>query len=115
MADSWPKKFWDELSRRKVIRVAVVYTVVAWAAVEAASVIFPALLLPEWTERLVVALALLGFPVALALAWAFEVRLDSGPAEPQAAAPEPVGEERLDGWKRIAAYLNRDVRTVRRW
>jgi tetratricopeptide (TPR) repeat protein len=115
VADSWPTRFWEELSRRKVIRVAVVYTVVAWAAVEAASVIFPALLLPEWTERLVVALALLGFPVALALAWAFEVRLDGGPAESQAAAPEPVGEERLDGWKRIAAYLNRDVRTVRRW
>ncbi len=98
-----------------MIRVAVVYTVVAWAAVEAASVIFPALLLPEWTERLVVALALLGFPVALALAWAFEVRPERAHTEPQAVAPEPLGEERLDGWKRIAAYLNRDVRTVRRW
>jgi tetratricopeptide (TPR) repeat protein len=98
-----------------VIRVAVVYTVVAWAAVEAASVIFPALLLPDWTERLVVALALLGFPVALALAWAFEVRPEGAAAEAPTAAPEPVGEERLDGWKRIAAYLNRDVRTVRRW
>jgi tetratricopeptide (TPR) repeat protein len=108
-------RFWSELHRRKVIRVAVVYAVVAWATVEAASVIFPALLLPEWTERLVVALALLGFPLALALAWAFEVRPEGPPTEPQSDRPEPEGEERLDGWKRIATYLARDVRTVRRW
>jgi tetratricopeptide (TPR) repeat protein len=115
VSENWLSRFWAELLRRKVVRVAVVYTVVAWAAVEAASVIFPALLLPEWTERLVVALALLGFPIALSLAWAFEVRPERAEAEPQASAPEPAGEERLDGWKRIAAYLNRDVRTVRRW
>jgi tetratricopeptide (TPR) repeat protein len=54
--------------------------------------------------------------VAVGLAWAFEVRPEGAPQHSRdAAAPEPVGEERLDGWKRIAAYLNRDVRTVRRW
>ena len=126
MADSWMSNFWHELLRRKVIRVGVVYTVAAWAAVEAASVVFPSLLLPDWTLRLVVALALIGFPVSLGLAWAFEVKPER--------VPEPLGQsvnistspakkdgaeygvdERLDGWKRIAAYLKRDVRTVRRW
>ena len=115
MADNWASKFWEELRRRKVIRVAVVYVVAAWAAVEVASVVFPALLLPEWTSRLVVALALLGFPVALVLAWAFEVKSEHASPPQLAAGPEPLEEERLDGWKRIASYLNRDVRTVRRW
>jgi hypothetical protein len=67
------KNFWQELKRRKVIRVGIVYLIGAWAAVEAASVLFPALLLPEWTTRLVVALALIGFPVTVVLAWAFDV------------------------------------------
>lgn len=121
-------KFWGELRRRKVIRVAVVYAIAAWAAVEVASVVFPSLLLPEWSPRLVVALALIGFPVAVGLAWAFQVtpeglqkeQLPGVPAPepgigPTATSAEPVAEERLDGWKRIAAYLNRDVRTLRRW
>ena len=116
MADNPLGEFLNELRRRKVIRVAVVYIVVAWIAIEAASVIFPALLFPEWTSRIVVALALVGFPVAVGLAWAFEVRPESKlPAPAEKAKTEPTGEERLDGWKRIAAYLNRDVRTVRRW
>ena len=65
-------RFWQELKRRKVVRVAIVYAVVSWVLVQVASVLFPALLLPEWSLRLVVVLALIGFPVALALAWAFE-------------------------------------------
>jgi len=115
MADNWVNNFLEELRRRKVIRVAVVYLVAAWVAVEVASVVFPALLLPEWTSRLVVALALLGFPVALVLAWAFEVKPERPRQVKMATGPEPAEEERLDGWKRIAKYLNRDVRTVRRW
>lgn len=116
MADNRLGEFWNELRRRKVIRVAVVYFVAAWIAIEAASVIFPALLFPEWTARIVVALALIGFPVAVGLAWAFEVKPEgASPLPAEKAETEPTGEERLDGWKRIAAYLNRDVRTVRRW
>ena len=79
MADNRLTELWNELRRRKVIRVAVVYAVAAWVAVEAASVIFPALLFPEWTARMVVALALIGFPVAVGLAWAFEVRPEGEP------------------------------------
>lgn len=120
------KKFWQELKRRKVIRVAVVYIIGAWVAVEAASVLFPALLLPDWTTRLVVALALIGFPVTVVLAWAFDVTeggFQKTPGKQSKPAASPIGspdsspdpEDRLDGWKRIALFLNRDVRTVRRW
>jgi adenylate cyclase len=67
------QKFWQELKRRKVIRVAVAYALVAWIVVEVASVLLPTLLLPEWSVRLVTVLAMLGFPIALVLAWVFEL------------------------------------------
>lgn len=65
--------FLSELTRRRVYRVAIVYVVVAWGSIEAADTIFPNLGLPGWTTTLVIALAALGFPVTLALAWIFDV------------------------------------------
>ena len=69
-------EFYAELRSRKVIRVAIVYGIVAWVLVEIASVIFPELLLPEWSVRLVIALSMIGFPIALLLAWAVELTPD---------------------------------------
>ena len=66
------REFIGELQRRKVIRVAVAYGVVAWVVVQVAETVFEPLQLPPWALTLVVVLAILGFPVALALAWAFE-------------------------------------------
>ena len=66
----------SELKRRKVFRVAGVYAVVAFVVVQVADIVFPALHLPAWTVTLVVALAILGFPIALVLAWALEVTPD---------------------------------------
>ena len=65
-----------ELKRRKVFRVAVVYAATAFVVVQAASFVFPALLLPDVVFRALVVLALFGFPIALVLAWAFEVTPD---------------------------------------
>lgn len=84
-------RFYRELKRRKVMRVAVVYAVVAWLLVEVASVILPELLLPDWSVRLVIALAILGFPIAVILAWAVELtpdgpRADTGGVSPAGAA-----------------------------
>jgi TolB-like protein/Flp pilus assembly protein TadD len=67
------RTFFSELKRRKVFRVAAVYAAVAFVVVQAADIVFPALHLPGWTLTFVVLLALLGFPIALVLAWAFEV------------------------------------------
>jgi adenylate cyclase len=61
-----------ELRHRGVIGVAVVYAIVGWTLVQVADAVFPALALPDWSVTLVVALVLLGFPLALVLAWAFE-------------------------------------------
>jgi TolB-like protein/DNA-binding winged helix-turn-helix (wHTH) protein/tetratricopeptide (TPR) repeat protein len=65
--------FLHELSRRRVIRVAIAYAVVAWIVTEVASTVFPGLRLPDWTVTLVIILAILGFPVAVILAWAFQL------------------------------------------
>jgi adenylate cyclase len=74
MADNPLLQFYRELKRRKVIRVAIAYLVVAWLLVEIASVLFPELLLPNWSVRLVIALLVIGFPIALVLAWAFDLK-----------------------------------------
>lgn len=66
-------RFYRELRRRKVMRVAAFYIVCAWVAIEVASVIFPGLLLPAWTVRLVILLALIAFPFVVALAWIFDL------------------------------------------
>ncbi|UCC84334.1 MAG: tetratricopeptide repeat protein [Gemmatimonadota bacterium] len=65
--------FFSELKRRRVYRVAVVYAVVAFVIWQAAEIAFPALNLPPWTLTFVVVLTLLGFPIALVLAWAFDI------------------------------------------
>lgn len=62
-----------ELKRRRVFRVAVFYWVVGWPVLEASSFLISRLELPSWTADLVLILVILGFPIALVLAWAFEV------------------------------------------
>lgn len=62
-----------ELKRRKVFRVAAAYAVVAWVLTEVSDTVFPRLDLPEWTVTFVIALLVLGFPVALFLSWAYEL------------------------------------------
>ena len=62
-----------ELKRRNVFRVAAAYAVVAWLIIEIAATTFPMLRLPEWTATFVTVLLLIGFPVALIFAWAFEI------------------------------------------
>lgn len=63
----------EELKRRKVFKVGAAYLVVAWLAVQAASIAFPAFEAPPWALRVFILVALLGFPVALVMAWVFEV------------------------------------------
>ncbi len=67
------RAFVAELRRRRVFRVAVVYAVASFAILQVADIAFPALKLPDWTITLVVAITLLGFPIAMVLAWAFDI------------------------------------------
>src|SRR5258708_8569595 len=68
-----PKNFFAELKRRNVYKVAIAYAVVAWMLMQIASQIFPFFEIPNWAVRLVVLLLVIGFPVALIIAWAFEL------------------------------------------
>jgi serine/threonine-protein kinase len=65
--------FFAELKRRNVYKVAVAYGVVAWLLMQVASQIFPFFDIPNWVVRVVVLILIVGFPVALTIAWAFEV------------------------------------------
>lgn len=65
--------FFEEVKRRKVYRVAVAYVVAAGGIIQLASAAFPAWELPNWALRMVIVLLLIGFPIALIFAWAFDV------------------------------------------
>lgn len=75
-----------ELKRRNVFRVALAYIVVCWVILQVADVLFPALTLPEWSVRLVAALLILGFPLAVFFAWAFEATPEGVQLDPADAA-----------------------------
>lgn len=87
--------FIEELKRRKVVRVAIVYAAVSWAVLQVADIVVPALGLSEKMITGLVVLLVLGFPVTLALAWAFDVTPEGVKRAPKAeAATEDAGH----GW-----------------
>lgn len=70
-----PKKFFAELKRRNIYKVAISYGVVAWLFIQIATQVFPFFEIPNWTVRLVVLLIVIGFLLALIIAWAFELTI----------------------------------------
>ena len=68
--------FFSELKRRNVVRVSIAYIVVSWLLIQAAGVLEPALLLPDWLDRVVTVMLLIGFPIVILFAWAFELTPD---------------------------------------
>src|SRR3954471_13430808 len=67
------QNFFAELKRRNVYKVAVAYAVVGWLVMQVSATIVPALHLPDFITTAIVVLVLLGFPIALVIAWAFEM------------------------------------------
>jgi TolB-like protein/Tfp pilus assembly protein PilF len=65
--------FFSELKRRKVFKVGAAYLIVAWLAVQAASIGFPAFDAPPWALRIFILIAFLGFPIAVVMAWVFDI------------------------------------------
>ena len=86
------QRFFIELRRRRVIRVAIVYAVAGWVIVEVASTVLPPLELPDWSVRLVIVLVALGFPIAVIMGWMFDLgpggvaKEDASPATPESRA-----------------------------
>ncbi len=91
-------RFFGELRRRKVIKVAAAYAIVSWLVIQIGSNTFEALHLPPWALTLVIVLTALGFPIALVIAWSVELTpsgiraeqppLAVGPAEPPRGLPD---------------------------
>src|SRR5215469_7786683 len=79
--------FFDEVQRRKVYRVAAAYIIAAGFIIQIGSAVFPAWELPNWAFRLVVVLLLIGFPIALILAWAYDVTPQGIRATPAPGVP----------------------------
>ena len=100
-------EWYRELRRRKVFRVAAVYLVAAWLAIQVADAVFEPMGLPAWSIKLVILLAVLGFPLACALAWAFDVTpsgVERTPPGPPPAGPgSPAGPGDLPAVQRSAA------------
>jgi TolB-like protein len=92
------RNFFAELKRRNVYKVAVAYIVGGWALSQGIAQVFPVFDVPNWAIRLVVLLIIIGLPVALVLAWAFEItpqgikRTETADAMPQA------GREKNNAW-----------------
>jgi len=68
-----PNQFFGELRRRNVYKVAVAYAVVGWLLIQVATQVFPFLEIPNWAIRLIILAIAIGFPVAVIIAWAFEL------------------------------------------
>src|SRR3954471_10341482 len=97
------RKFFSELRRRKVYRVAAGYAVLAWLLIQIATQVFPFFEVPTWAVRLVIVALVLGFPVALFLSWAFDLTLGGivrtedleAPKEPAPIAKSPLPEKSI--------------------
>ncbi len=81
---------WSELRRRNVLKVGAAYLVVAWLLVQVVATLAPQLQLPEWTPRLITLLLMVGFPIALLLAWFLERTPEGFRVEPAATGNRRV-------------------------
>jgi adenylate cyclase len=93
--------FLAELKRRRVGKVAIGYGAISWAITESTSVVLPALHIPDWSMTLIVVFLLVGFPIAMVLAWVFDATSQG------IQRTEPLPEEAIDSGKRLrvrAAY-----------
>ena len=89
--------FFAELKRRNIYNVAVAYAVVGWLSVQIATQVFPFLEIPNWIVRLVIALVVIGFPIALVIAWAFEAT-PQGIKRTEIAQPSATSGENNRAW-----------------
>ncbi len=82
--------FFAELRRRNVYKVAVAYAVVAWLVIQAASIFLPAFNAPQWAMQIVILILVVGFPIALAFSWAFEITPEGIRRESEVATDQSI-------------------------
>src|SRR5437899_1877087 len=82
--------FLAELKRRNVYKVAIAYAVVAWLTIQAASIFLPAFNAPQWAMQIVILIVVVGFPIALAFSWAFEITPEGIKRESEVADDQSI-------------------------
>jgi len=82
--------FLNELKRRNVLRVGAAYVVVGWLLLQVSATLVPALLLPEWIQSGVAFFLIIGFPIALLLAWAYELKPEGSKQNSIAGNSSPI-------------------------
>jgi adenylate cyclase len=92
------RKFFAELKRRNVYKVAIAYGAVAWLLTEIATQVFPFFEIPNWVVRLVVLIVIAGFPIAVVIAWAFELTPEGLKRTEIADAEYPLGRSPKRAW-----------------
>jgi adenylate cyclase len=95
--------FFAELKRRNVYKVAVAYAVVAWLVIQAASIFLPAFNAPQWAMQIIILILMIGFPVALAFSWAFEITPEGIKLESEIEPTKSIA--RRTGRKIVAATI----------
>src|SRR6059058_5284370 len=117
------RNFLAELKRRNVYKVAVAYAVVGWLVIQVSSTVLPAFHAPEWVVQTLMVLVAIGLPIALVIAWAFELTPEgikrTEDADRTASARQPrkriwifvmlVGVTLSIGLFLIGRYTNRDI------
>src|SRR6266436_3744139 len=91
------RNFFAELKRRNVYKVAIAYGVVGWLLTQVATQVFPLFEIPNWGIRLVVLIIVIGFPIAIIIAWAFELTPE-GLKRTEAADREAAKPSRNKAW-----------------
>ena len=79
-------KFFEELKRRNVFRVGIAYAITAWLIAQIAGLAAASFFAPDWVMKMIITVLMLGFPIAMVMAWAYEMtpeglRRDSGDFE----------------------------------
>jgi TolB-like protein/Flp pilus assembly protein TadD len=95
--------FLAELKRRNVYKIAVAYAVVAWLTIQAASIFLPAFNAPQWAMQIVILILVVGFPIALAFSWAFEITPEGIKRESEIEPSKSI--TRKTGRKLVAATV----------
>ena len=102
------REFVRQLRKRGIIKVGIAYLVISWLIMQLADVTFPLLQLPDWTITLVLVLLILGFPIALVMAWAYEITPDGiqrDPADSATTKPRETSEDNTASDEKSIAVL----------
>ena len=102
-----PHNFWQELKRRKVVRVVVVYAAAAFVILQLVEILAPSLRLPEWTMNLILVILIVGFIIAIILSWIYDIHPEGGivKTEPAHKVKEEEIPKSSNSWK-IASYVS---------